>query len=286
VKKIIGKNQVIITAMAIMIAVAGYLSVTQENAENAAELASTDMEEPSLTTVNEENGVTYDISDEDASGSEGYKLADNGDIIRDDVVGPLDSSSGAGQISDSITTADSVNASDSAQVNDQSGNALSGDNNTQNEAAPDAAQSAAAQEVAAADTQENSKVGEAVLVSGTIGAEYFAQAKLSREQTRSKNKEILMELVNSQTATKEQKEKAVNEVVALTSDSEKENAAETMLAAKGYADSIVSIVDGSADVIVNAAELTQKDIAQIEDIVKRKTSLPASNIVITPVGVQ
>lgn len=285
-KKIIGKNQVIITAMAIMIAVAGYLSVTQENAENAAELASTDMEEPSLTTVNEENGVTYDISDEDASGSEGYKLADNGDIIRDDVVGPLDSSSGAGQISDSITTADSVNASDSAQVNDQSGNASSVDNNAKNETTPDAAQSAAAQEVAAADTQENSNVGEAVLVSGTIGAEYFAQAKLSREQTRSKNKEILMELVNSQTATKEQKEKAVNEVVALTSDSEKENAAETMLAAKGYADSIVSIVDGSADVIVNAAELTQKDIAQIEDIVKRKTSLPASNIVITPVGVQ
>ena len=72
----------------------------------------------------------------------------------------------------------------------------------------------------------------------------------------------------------------------MTADSEKETATENMLEAKGYGNSIVSIVDGSVDVIVNANSLSEKDIAQIEDIVKRKTSVEASNIVITPVGVK
>lgn len=224
-KKIFGKNQVIITALAVMIAVAGYLSVTQENADDAAKLASTDMEitDEADTKDNAEEiaeETIFDISDEDVAQDEGYKLTDNGDIINED-------------------TAD-----------------------------------------------ENANVGEAVLVSSTIGTEYFDQAKLAREQTRSKNKEILMELVNSTTTTKEQKDKAANEVISMTEDSEKETATENMLEAKGYGSSIVSIVDGSVDVIVNANSLTEKDIAQIEDIVKRKTGVEASNIVITPVGVK
>ena len=37
--------------------------------------------------------------------------------------------------------------------------------------------------------------------------------------------------------------------------------------------------------IVNANNLTDKEIAQVEDIVKRKTDAKASDIVITPVGV-
>ena len=64
---------------------------------------------------------------------------------------------------------------------------------------------------------------------------------------------------------------------------EKETAAETMLASKGFLDSVVSISEDSADVVVNASELTEANRAQIEDIVTRKTGVAAQNIVITPV---
>lgn len=37
-KKIFGKNQVIISALAIMIAVAGYLSITQDKAQKTANI--------------------------------------------------------------------------------------------------------------------------------------------------------------------------------------------------------------------------------------------------------
>ena len=40
----------------------------------------------------------------------------------------------------------------------------------------------------------------------------------------------------------------------------------------------------SVDVIVNAENLTESKIAQIEDIVKRKTELSSDKIVISPVG--
>ncbi len=224
-KKIFGKNQVIISALAIMIAIAGYLSITQDKTEEAVNL---------VGDSGSSNGeLIYDISEDDLGNGENYQYTDSGDMV-------------------SVTEkpADTVA-----------------------EAAPgDAAQ-----------TSDN--VGEAVLVSSTIGSEYFDSAKLSREQTRSKNKEILMEIINSSVATDTQKEDAVNEVINLTSDSEKENSAETMLEAKGFGESIVSIVDGKVDVIVNANNLTEKEIAQIEDIVKRKTDAAASDIVITPVGV-
>ena len=136
------------------------------------------------------------------------------------------------------------------------------------------------------DNEVSSKenAGEAVLVSNTVTGDYFEAAKLSREQTRAKNKETLLELVNSNTASEAQKEKAMNEIVAMTAVNEKETATENLLAAKGFQDVVVTIVDDSVDVIVNAESLKEQQIAQIEDVVKRKLECASDKIVISPVG--
>ena len=133
-------------------------------------------------------------------------------------------------------------------------------------------------------SQENP--GEAVMVSNTIGTDYFSSAKLSREQTRAKNKETLLEIVNNKALASADKKAAGKEVAAITKLSEKENATEMMLEAKGFADAMVSLSDKSADVVVNAEELSSKQMAQIIDIVKRKTGFAAENIVITPVQIE
>lgn len=78
----------------------------------------------------------------------------------------------------------------------------------------------------------------------------------------------------------------IKQVAAMTKISEKENAAELMLQAKGFENAMVSISSGNADVIVSSEGLTNKQIAQIEDIVKRKTGITADKIVITPVNVK
>ncbi len=215
-KKLLKKNQIIITALVVMVAVAGYLSMTEQ-------------EEMKMTVSNDsvEDKEVADISEED--------------IILDE---------------DETATAASVSAVESeGKDKEKSDKTASKDN-----------------------------AGEAVLVSNSVAGNYFDEAKLSREQTRAKNKETLTELVNNKNTSSEQKEKAMNEIMKMTEINEKETATENLLAAKGFDEAVVTIVDDSVDVIVNAEELTEQQIAQIEDVVKRKTECSPDRIVISPVG--
>lgn len=127
--------------------------------------------------------------------------------------------------------------------------------------------------------------GEAVLTSVT-GSEFSASAKLTREQLRAQNKETLMEVINNDTIDEEQKQTAIDSITSLTDIAEREAAAELLLDAKGFEDSVVSITDNSADVVINMAEISESQRAQIEDIVKRKAEIPGENIIITPVSAE
>ncbi len=199
-KKVLKKNQIIITALVVMVAIAGYLSMTDDE-----ELA-----------INTTDGVTT-------------TAADVADISEEDIV---------------LDEDDSV-----------SGQAASKEN-----------------------------AGEAVLVSNTVTSSYFEEAKLTREQTRAKNKETLTSLINNENVTSEQKEKAMDEIMEMTDISERETATENLLSAKGFDEAVVTILSDSVDVVVDAEDLTEQQIAQIEDIVKRKTGCDADKIVISPVG--
>lgn len=210
-KKFAGKNQLIITALAVLIAVAGYLNFTGQEIDKNG-LKSVMSLSGKQTTAPAD--TTLDISAEE-EGSD-YTVADSGELK--------------------------------------------------------------------SASEENP--GEAVMVSNSLGADYFSSARLSREQSRAKNKETLMNIINNDKIASKDKKSAIDQVAQLTQDARLESAAELMLEAKGFTDSVVSIEKGSADVIVNAGELTQQQLAQITDIVTRKTKISADNIVITPVAVK
>lgn len=124
-------------------------------------------------------------------------------------------------------------------------------------------------------------VGQTVLANSTVGVGLVSEAKVTREQTRSRNKEMLMELINSTNVTDEQKQNAINEMVQMTDIAEKELAAETLLVAQGFEEVVVSINDSCADVVVSSTQVSDSQRAQIEDIVMRKTGTPIENIVIS-----
>lgn len=232
-KKLLRKNQIIITALVVMVALAGYLSLTNED-----ELA--------VGVLNRGSAV----SEQAAVGTEEGEAPEE-------------------------------QASDGAAEEN-----LAAENGSQEEVKDDTVADISDEDIAAAESKSASKenAGEAVLVNNTVTADYFEAAKLSREQTRAKNKETLLDLVNSKSASEAQKEKAMNEIVAMTAVNEKETATENLLAAKGFQEVVVTIVDDSVDVIVNAETLTEQQIAQIEDVVKRKTECSSDKIVISPVG--
>ena len=130
-------------------------------------------------------------------------------------------------------------------------------------------------------TGDNHQIGEAVMVSTTLQGNFTTNAKLVREQRRALSKETLMGIIDNAALSDEQKQIAVETLVNLTNIAEKENAAELLLEAKGFADPIVNIVDNEVDVVINASSVTDRQIAQIEDIVTRKTGFEPKDITIT-----
>lgn len=132
---------------------------------------------------------------------------------------------------------------------------------------------------------ESANPGEAVLTStGAETVNFAAEAKLSREQVRSKNKESLLEIINNKELEEASRKSAIDQMVKMTDTAEKEEAAEMLLEAKGFSNVVVSITDDSADVVLDMGkDATDAKRAQVEDIVKRKTGVSAQNIIITPI---
>ena len=124
--------------------------------------------------------------------------------------------------------------------------------------------------------------GEAVFTS-TQAVSTLSAAKVLKEQTRAKNKDALEEIVNNEILDSAQKEEAVANMVAMAQRSEKEVEAEILLSAKGFTETVVSIGENSVDVVVCMEELTDAHLAQIMDIVTRKTNIAEENIIISTV---
>ncbi len=232
-KNLIKKNQLMITALAIMLAIAGYL-----------QFAGTNLDEEYLA----DNGKTAEVTNTDGV------ITDNvvaGQYNIDDIDGLLDLSE-ADLVASSVTEIDSLDTDSDVIAEDY----LDAD-----------------MVVGEAQPAEGEVPGEAVF-SSSNGVAMLSEAKLLKEQVRAKNKETLLEIINSDGLSDEQKQEAI---------AEKEAAAEILLEAKGFSDVVVSINDGAVDVVVNALTLTDVQRAQIEDIVKRKTEIGAENIVISTV---
>ncbi|WP_330399435.1 SpoIIIAH-like family protein [Lachnoclostridium edouardi] len=251
-KKLFRRNQIIITTLAIMIAAAGYL-----NYAGKQELVSGDQVF--------EAGM-MDISDEDI-------LAENQLMAEGPLTEIVSPEEGMDDVDQVGNTADIEEAQEQVSSDVAAGE-------------PEQLASAEGEETGDDSQAGMENPGEAVLTSGMNVSEYIAGVQLSREQVRARNKETLNEIINNEAIDQAAKQQAIQNLVRMTEVSEKENAAETLLMAKGFADPVVSITDGKVDVVINAAQITDPQRAQIEDIVKRKAEVGAENIVITLLNTQ
>ena len=250
-RKLFRRNQIIITTLAVMIAAAGYLNYAGkrdlEAGSRLSQAGSLELSEEDLMAENlaAQSETVSDILSLDNDPAEG-EVAE---------AGPEDTSLALGD--------NGTGGEASTQEGELSGNSTDTGNTGES-----------------ADPAGYENPGEAVLTSGMSVADYIAGVQLSREQIRAKNKETLMSLINSTNIDEAAKQQAIQDMIRLTEISEKENAAETLLMAKGFADPVVSITDDKVDVVIHASSITDPQRAQIEDIVKRKTGAAADKITI------
>lgn len=237
-KNMVKKNQVMITALALMIAVAGYLNfagnrITQE------EIVTTGSDTVETAKVTGDDSQYEDIQSMDSElvlEEDNYLEQSMDDILAEDI------------------TVDEENAD--LEAGSDSVEEITGD-----------------------------VPGEAVFTS-VVGMDSLSGAKLLKEQTRAKSRETFLEIINNTNIAEEQKQEAIDGMIELTDVAEKETAAEILLEAKGFEDVVVSITDDMVDVVVNTAELTEAQRAQIEDIVVRKTGMNPEAIVISTLAQQ
>ncbi|WP_010166290.1 SpoIIIAH-like family protein [Candidatus Epulonipiscium viviparus] len=107
---------------------------------------------------------------------------------------------------------------------------------------------------------------------------YFAEEKMIREQQRSTQIEELNEYIANSAIDENSKSKAAQSLLNLQDKIEKENGSESLLRAKGFSDVYVRMDETAVDVIVNRPQLTDAEIAQIEEIVSRTTGYRVSQI--------
>ncbi len=255
------RNQMVITALALMIAVAGYLNFSgkemtllKESADSAENLA--DMKE----SMANEDGL---LNDDEVVQTDGEEILASGDGKKaSDKLSDADIPS---EESDMADASDISDAADSLEA--QNDDALAGDDEF---ASDDSVVSAEQNDTV--ETASSNKVANSVI-----------SAQISKEQNRSQNKELLMDIINSDKVSKAQKKEATNKLLELSDFMEKEAATEQVLNAKGYKNAMVSMSKDSVDVMVDLKEITDVDRAKIEDVVQRKTGVSINNIVISSI---
>ncbi len=131
---------------------------------------------------------------------------------------------------------------------------------------------------------DEDSIGEAVLTNAEVTTNSLASLQLSREQSRSIEKEYLLSIINDETMNDDAKKEATSAYVKLSDNIEKETDTEIMLAAKGYDAAIVTIGDDMVDVSLNVENIDDTERAQIEDIVTRKTGYDISQVVISVIA--
>ncbi len=110
--------------------------------------------------------------------------------------------------------------------------------------------------------------------------EYFAEARLSREQARASSIAILRESGETETASQEARDESIAAANLIAANALKEAEIEGLVMAKGFSDCVAYISDGGIDVIVAAPEggLVSEQVSQIKDIVLSKTDIPIENV--------
>jgi len=133
-----------------------------------------------------------------------------------------------------------------------------------------------------ADMTTEPEPGEAIFVTTTSESSFFVQARLTREQSRAAEQEILTGLINNANVGTDQRAQAADNMIDIQRRIERESAAESMIEAKGFAEVYVRIGENSVDIVVAKEVLTDAEVAQIEDIIKRKTGMQTNQIHISP----
>lgn len=122
--------------------------------------------------------------------------------------------------------------------------------------------------------------GAAEASANDVASEYFAAARLTRQQSRDEALNLLQTAASTQNASQETIDSAMNEISAMATWSMQEAQMENLLMAKDFSECVVFMSDGEVTVAVPAPDegLSEASVARITDIITSETGMSASQI--------
>ncbi len=116
------------------------------------------------------------------------------------------------------------------------------------------------------------------------GIEFFVEYRLQRDRVRSKQIELLQQIVENPNSVAETRQEAQQKLLNITTHLEQELQLENMIIAKGYKDTVIFIQPAQVVCVINKKELSKQDVTIIADILMNTTEQKEENIIIIPKG--
>ena len=134
----------------------------------------------------------------------------------------------------------------------------------------------------------NAKSAEEAAADGSLDAlvsDYFAEARLTRQQSRDEALNLLKAGASSETASKETIDGVMNAIAAMANYSMMETQIENLLLAKNFAECVAFITADGVTLAVPAPQegLAAEDVAKITDAIVAETDFAATQIKIIEV---
>ncbi len=150
------------------------------------------------------------------------------------------------------------------------------------------------------DTNEIADIGDAKLVSSNdivedtntisedteetssnVSNEYFTKSKLERETMYSQMIESYQNILNNTNSSETQKTTATQEISKINEIKNGIMICENLISTKGFENNVIFVNGDSVSVIIEADNLSQEEIAQIQNIISRELNADINNIHIT-----
>ena len=112
----------------------------------------------------------------------------------------------------------------------------------------------------------------------TLDDDYFVNSKLQRDTMYSQMIESYQKILESSTISTEQKAIASQEIININNTKNAIMICENLIQTKGLSESVIFVNDQSISIIIKAEELSQEQIAQVQNIVAREMKAEIENI--------
>lgn len=165
---------------------------------------------------------------------------------------------------------DDSNTSNIGDATLVSSNAISTNNEIDNNISNTNSTNIVENEITTNTTQTNSTV--------TSSDDYFTKSKLERDTMYSQMLETYENVLNSSNSLETQKQSATDEIKKINDTKNSIMICENLIQTKGFENNVIFVNGDSISVVIRSDEMSQEEVAQVQNIISREMKAEIENI--------